>query len=179
MLRLIWSRRDDPPRERVLPSASHVEIANCRKKLNRELKARLYVYDNTKFIICSVAGIAEVGEPTVLQLDVSESDLGRSVCDHLLQFDPRSPGNLRERKMSDWAAYRVSGAKSMRRFEEKSMMVHFETINLVIRIDAAPRNSLWREISAHGVESPDHEKLGHTIRRTIKAARILRENGII
>jgi hypothetical protein len=156
-----------------------VELGKQRKKLGCELKARFYLYNNAKFIVCSVAGISETGEPTVLPLDVSDSDLGRCVCDHLLQFNPKSPEYRRGEKRSDWPAYEISGAKSMRRFEEKSLMVRFETINLVIRIDAAPRNSLWREISAHGVEHPDHEKLGRTIRRTIKAARILRENGII
>jgi hypothetical protein len=156
-----------------------VEISNRKIAVGRELQAWLYLYDNRMLIICSVSGISETGEPSVLPLDVSDEDLGRCVCDHLLRFKPKSPENMRDRKKSDWAAYRVSHAKSMRHFEEKSWMVRVDTINTAISVYAFPRNSLWPEINAYGCARPMHENLGGTIRRTLRAATVLRENGIV
>jgi hypothetical protein len=164
---------------RVLPQASYVELSHRKAVIQHELRARLYLYDDVKLIVCSVAGISETGNPTVLPLDVSDSDLGCCICDHLLEFDPKSPTDMRSHKKSDWGAYRVSGAKSMRRFEEKSWMALIATVNSVIVINAFPRNSLWPEINAYGSSSPLHDKLGRTVRRTLRAAMVLRENGIV
>ena len=119
MLKLIWSRKSvfhqgqrDGVRlpKQALPQASYVEISDRKAIIRHELRAHLYLYDNAKFIVCSVAGISETGDPTVLPLDVSDSDLGCCICAHLLEFDPKSPSDMRSHKKSDWGAYRVSGA---------------------------------------------------------------------
>jgi hypothetical protein len=170
---------DYVPSGRVFAKGSMVEISDRKAAVRSELQARLYLYDNRMLIVCSVSGISEIGEPSVLPLDVSDEDFGRCVCDHLLRFKPKSPENMRNHKLSDWSAYRASRAKSVRRFEEKSWMVRVVTINTAISIFTSPRNSLWREIHAHGYASPMHEKLGSTIRRTLRAAAVLRENGIV
>lgn len=45
--------------ERALPDHSAREIADTKQKLGAELRAALYLYDEKKFIVCSIAGIAE------------------------------------------------------------------------------------------------------------------------
>jgi hypothetical protein len=168
-----------PRKPRVLSDASYVEIAHRRRSLECELRARLYFYDETKFIVCSASGISESGEPTVLPPDVSDDDLGRCVCDHLLSFNPKSPENMREHKMRDWPAYKASGAKSIRAFQERTWRMMLTTSNTTIMIDAAPVNTLWREITAHGTSLPRHDNVGRVIRRTLRGAMVLRENGVI
>lgn len=181
VIKLPTSQKDADyiPAQRVRADVSYVEISNRKKALGCELRMRLYLYDHKFLIITSVSGIAETGEPTVLPVDASNDDLGRSVCDHLLKFKPKSPSNMRDRKASDWGAYRASRAKSVRKFEEKLWMVRVETINSTLSILTSPRNTLWREIHAHGFSSPVHETLGSTIRRTLRAAMVLRDNGVI
>jgi hypothetical protein len=189
MLKLIWSRKNltqqphaeriRPPKPRVVPEASFVEISKRSKALGRELSAHLYLYDNKAFIVSPVAGIIEAGEPTVLPLDVNDQDLGCCVCDNLLKFNPTSPDNMQLQKRSDWAVYKVSGAKSIRRFEEKSWTVRIRAINTAIMMQAGPINTLWPEIWAYGESNPLHEKVGRVLRRTLRAAQVLRENGIV
>lgn len=189
MFERFWSKEDavsrppmapiGPRKPRLLDGASYVEIAHYRRSLECELQARLYLYDETTFIVCSVSGISETGEPTMLPPDVSDNDLGCCVCDHLLSFNPKSPENMRTHKVSDWPAYKASGAKSIRAFQERTWRMMLTTSNTTIMIDAAPINTLWHEITAHGTSLPRHDNVGRVIRRTLRGAIVLRENGVI
>ena len=58
-------------------------------------------------------------------------------------------------------------------------MVRIATVNTAIVINAFPRNSLWPEINAYGSSRPMHDDLGRTLRRTLRAAMVLRESGIV
>jgi hypothetical protein len=162
-----------------IPPHSGKEIRARREKLGRELEARFYFYDQRMFIVSAVSWIAEVGEPVVLPADVDDAALGRCVCDHLVLFETIPHKNARDAKLKDWGAFRVSGAKSARSFEEKSYMLRAETKNSVVFVDAAPRLSLHQEICARGVSNAGHAELGAAIRRTLKAAMELRRAGII
>ncbi len=168
-----------PPVKRVAPDWSHVELTGRKREVGRELKARVYLYDDAKLIVTSCSGIAESGTPTVFPLDVGNSELGLCICDHLLSFTPESPNNMRDRKMTDWPAYKASGAKSVRSFQEKTWLMSVSTINLVIRMEAGPINSLWPEIEAQGICNPVHEKMGEIVQRTFRGAKAMREQGII
>src|ERR1044072_2275370 len=110
-------------RKRVLPNYSVLEITDTRTRLKTELRAALYFYNEEKFIVCSIAGIAEHGEPTVLGAGISDKDLGLSVCDKLLDFEPRNSTDISKSRLDDWAAYKVSGAKSGKAFESNSIYV--------------------------------------------------------
>jgi hypothetical protein len=46
-------------------------------------------------------------------------------------------------------------------------------------MQAGPINTLWPEIWAYGESNPLHEKVGQVLRRTLRAAQVLRENGIV
>jgi hypothetical protein len=164
---------------RVTPDGSWVEIANRKKRLKSELRARAYFYEKIGFIISTVSGIAETGKPTIVPFDATNSELGRSVCDHLLCFDPKSPNDMRGMKQTDWPAFQVSGAKSVSSFESHSWMIHADTVNTVVVVEAAPRLSLHSEIRVRGVATLSHEEIGATIRKALAAARVLREKSVI
>jgi hypothetical protein len=167
------------PVPRVIPEGSWVELAKRKKEIRHELRARLYLYQE-KLILCPVAGIAEVGEPTIVQADIASSDLGLLICDHLLQFRPQTPHLERARKASDWEAYQVSGAKSVRAFKENAWFVHVETKNTAILANAGPFNSLHGEITVQGTAGfGPHEEIGAVVMRALKAASVLRDGRIV
>ena len=165
--------------ERVLSDASFVEIAERKKRLGCELRASLYLFADTRLLVTSMAGIAEYGEVTILARDASCDEIGLSVCDHLVAFDPRNPDDLQSRKPSDWGAFRASGARSVRSFKEKSWIASIRTAGVTIAVEAAPLRSLHEEIRVLAHENPVHHALGETIRRTLAGARALRAAGIV
>lgn len=165
--------------DRVLPSGSYVEIASRKKQLSCDLRASLYLYEKgQRIIVSSISGIAETGSPTVLPDDVSNDELGRTVCDHLLEFDPKSPAVIGS-KVTEWPAFVASGARSATGFESRSWYVYVRTAGDSIQVKAQPRKSLHDEISVAGVARPDHASLGAAIRRALAGAMALREKGII
>ena len=167
--------------ERVLPAQSTREIADTKKRLNSELHACLYLYDDTKLIICSIAGSTEHGEPVVLDKCVSDDELGRTVCDKLLEFNPKNLARPEEHTLSNWKAYVASGAKTGKAFESKSYYVYVRTENTAISIEARPRITNERNLSAHyWASSGDlHIEIGSAIRKAIGAAQLLRQAGAL
>ncbi|HEX5635679.1 MAG TPA: hypothetical protein VFY78_01215, partial [Gammaproteobacteria bacterium] len=88
-------------RTRVLPDHSTRELTDTRNKLGSELRASLYLYDEDKFIVCSIAGIVEYGEPIVLDANASDEDLGLALCNKLLEFKPINERDLSNSKLDD------------------------------------------------------------------------------
>ena len=105
------------PQERVLEYQSTREIADAMKRLKCGLRAAVYLYDESKFIICSISGNTEYGEPLVLNEDVSNEDLGRAVCDALLAYKRDNPPGRNADTLADWAAFQASGAKTGKAFD--------------------------------------------------------------
>jgi hypothetical protein len=182
-----WLRKLTPSSEiyipvpRIHPDLSSIEIGRRREDIGHELKARLYLFRG-KLIVSSVAGISEYGQPTVLPFDGDVSRLGLCLCDHLLQFRPKTPPSPpgRNAKLKDWKVLQASGAKSAWEFQENAWVVLVETMNSAILINAGPYNSLHKEIKVQGMTSlGPHEDIGNTVPRTLKAASVLRENGVI
>ncbi|HEY0924268.1 hypothetical protein [Rheinheimera pacifica] len=163
--------------EKVLHEHSFREIIDLKKTLGTELKASLYLYKEEKFIICSIAGFAEYGEPTVLDVNAADADIGLALCDKLLKFKAKSIELRPSGKLEDWPAYNASGAKTGKSFESNSMFVYFRTVNTVINMDAAPRVSLEKSLKAHcSIPSGiTHSEIGREIRKVIKAANVLRQ----
>lgn len=164
---------------RVLPERSAREIADARKRARGELSASLYYYNDEVFIVCGIAESAEYGEPNVLDRDIADAALGLAVCDALLAYTPRrkSAG----RSLDDWAAYRMSGARSARAFEQASTYVYITTVETAIRIDAAPR--VTNEKSLHAVctvaSTQMHIDIGSAVRKAIAASAALRDAGLL
>ena len=178
MLREIFKKKRI---DRVLPNQSTREIADTRKRLNSELRACLYLYDDSRFIICAIADSSEHGEPSVLDIGISDEELGKTVCDKLLEYSPRNPSRHAEHSLSNWEAYIASGAKTGKAFERKSYYVYIQTINTAISIEARPRVTNERNLSAHYWASSGnlHIEVGAAIRKAISAAQLLRQAGAL
>lgn len=166
---------------RVVPNHSVREISDRKQKLDSELRAAIYLYNDEKFIVCSVAGIAEYGEPVVLDVNTPDNELGLALCDKLLEFKPRNTEDLSKSKLEDWAAFKVSGEKTGKSFEEKSMYVYIKTVKSAINIEASPRVSLEKQLRAlcsisNGLS---HSEIGNAIRKAVKAATVLRQSGML
>ena len=177
MLRHLFKRKNP---DRVLAHQSTREITDKKNKLQCELRAAVYYYDNSKFIICSIADIVEYGEPIVLDSDVPDQDLGLALCDSLLNYQRKyiPPKN---KEKSKWRAFAVSGEKTVKAFESKSYYVYVRTVNTAIQIVASPRVSNDQNLSTIYEISNGrmHIEIGAAVRKAIKAAMVLRENGVL
>ncbi|MDJ0711530.1 MAG: hypothetical protein QNJ14_14155 [Woeseiaceae bacterium] len=169
------------PKDRVLAQRSTREIADATKRLKTGLSAAVYLYDESSFIICSIAGNTEYGEPIVLGEDASNEDLGRAVCDALLAFKRDNPPGRNTDTLADWAAFQASGAKTGKAFESNSWYVSVRTIRTAIRMSARPRISNNRELTAATTISAGtmHVGIGQALRRAIAGARALRKEGLV
>lgn len=166
-------------RSRALPERSAREIADARKRARMELAASLYFYNDEKFIVCAIADIREHGEPTVLDRDVPDDVLGLAVCDKLIAYTPRHKPS--GHKLDDWPAYRASGAKSGKAFEQASTFVYVSTINTAIRIAASPRvtNDDTLRAVCTVASTQMHVDIGAAVRKAIAASATLREAGLL
>jgi len=166
---------------RVLEYQSTREIADLKKELSTELRASIYFFDDSKFIICSIAGCAEYGEPTVLESDCKDEELGLELCNALLKFKQRDIVKKPSGKLSDWNAFQASGEKTGKAFELKSVFVYISTNNSAISISARPRISNEDNLSAVYSTSigSRHIEIGAAIRKAIHASSILREAGTL
>ncbi|RYF89257.1 MAG: hypothetical protein EON95_19100 [Caulobacteraceae bacterium] len=173
-------RPDAPyqPVPRALETASYVELKARCEAVGQPLSASLYLYEG-RLLISAIRGIAECGPIIGLSTDIDDETLGRTICDQLLAFRAQSPDDLRSRKLTDWEAYRASGAKSVKRFEERAWIVYIRAEHSLVRFEARPYRSPHEEVFAAGRASPDHADCGATLKRTLRAAEALRAAGVI
>lgn len=151
------------------------------KRLKCGLRAAVYLYDESKYIISSISGFTEYGEPVVLEDNVSDEDLGLALCDALLAYKRDNPPGRPADKLADWAAFRASGAKTGKAFESNSWYVYAQTINTVFRMEARPRISNNHDLVAT-VTKPTgamHVSVGQSLRKAIEGARALRKEGLV
>ena len=167
--------------ERAMPDRSGREIADARARVGRELSATLYLYADRMFILTAITGITESGEPAIFDTDVDDDALGNAACDKLLEYSPGDNRSLKGHTLADWAAYQVSKAKSAKQFERDSIAVSLATLNSALRIEAAPRMSEFPELRAlcSISTSATHAEVGQSIRRAIRAVKVLRDAGMV
>ena len=158
-----------------------VSSRNCKqkKRLGTELRSCLYLYNEEKFIISSIAGISEYDEPIVLDVNVPDEELGLKVCNKLLEFQPRNHKDISKDTLEDWRSYKISGAKTGKAFESNSIYVHIQTVNSAIVITASPRVKNNQTLEAQCSANADHLKVGAAIRLAIEASKILRHAGLL
>lgn len=168
-------------KERSSPGYSAKELTSIKKKLDSELRASLYFYNNDMYIVCSIAEASEYGEPTVLDSNVSDENIGLVVCDKLLEFRPRSIGTRSKPTLDDWSAYKVSGAKSGKAFEQKSIFVYISTVNTDIHVEVAPRVLFdqGRRALCTMANGCSHSEIGAAIRKAIDASILLCNAGAL
>lgn len=167
--------------KRALPDHSVREIVDTKKRIGSELRVALYFFEEQKFIVSAKCSIVECGEPTVLDSSVSDEILGLTVCDKLLEYSPKNTRGLSGYTSKDWAAYKVSGAKTAKYFERKSTYISITTMNSAIQIEASPRISNVPELKALCSISNgwSHAAIGEAVRRAISASKVLRDAGVL
>ena len=145
------------------------------------LRAAVYLYDESTFIISSIAGNTEYGEPVVLDAEVANEHLGFALCDALLAHKRDNPPDHRADKLTNWAAFAASGAKTVNSFENNVWFIYVQTINTAIRMEARPRISNNRDLVAAATTSTGstHVDIGQLLRKAIKGARALRKEGLV
>ena len=142
-----------------------------------EAKARLYDYSN-RYFICTVSGISETRSITVLDAECDNDVVGSSILEHLAEYSFKEIHKADD-KLTDWPAFRASGAKSVKAFEKDLWQVHIAVMNSAVMFDAQPRKSndphdLFASTSANR-NLPD--MIGAALRSALSAAKLLREHG--
>jgi hypothetical protein len=156
--------------------ASPAEAAEAlRRRLDMELTATLYCYANRSYLVTSIMTaplemMVEIGEPTVLPIGITDAELGATALRHLAQMVRRRPPNQRERKLTDWRVYQLSGARSVRSFASHSLTVMFETSPAGISLSARGTHVVEGMPWATATTSTDATALGAAIRQVIAAA---------
>lgn len=166
---------DDPHAEQTF----YVLAARKRRDVGRDLQARLYLHDGRRLFVTAVAGIADVGPVAVLELEATDQEIGACVRDHLLRFSAEIPTDVRDRKASDWPAFKASKERSVKSFEARCLMAVVDGGAQAAAINAFPHQSLHQGLSVHAVAPYDEHSLGAAIRRTLDGARALREAGVV
>jgi len=73
----------------------------------------------------------------LLHFDALPEALGQSVWEALLSFRSISePVDLRSHKKTDWPAFRASGVRSVRQFEDSFVRVSIEAFPCTLRVEA-------------------------------------------
>ncbi|WP_055045541.1 hypothetical protein [Devosia sp. A16] len=151
-------------------------VETRRRRLGMELWATVYCYSDRSFIVTSVITAPgeismEVGEPTVLPIEVSDTELGAVALRHLVEMVKRRPPLRRERKLTDWRVYQVSGARSVRAFTSHSLTVSLETTPTGIGLSSRGTHVVEGMPWATATASTDATDLGASIRQVIEAAK--------
>jgi hypothetical protein len=84
------------------------------------------------------------------------------------------PKNLRETKLTDWPAFRASGATSVRRFEADYIALKVEganDANLVFTITGLPFKGSELEVGATAPNACSSENLGDVVGKVYRACR--------
>lgn len=167
----------EEPARRASPDHSAVEINDARLRTGKELRAVLYLYGDSTYIVSSTTSIAETGTPIVLDASAPNDQIGLAICDKLLDAWQHDLGDLRAHKQDDWQVLKASGAKTGKQFNENALYMVIETINSAIRFQMRYRVTLEPDFHAGAVLSNgvEHEQIGITVRRLVIAAKALRE----
>ncbi|MCL9999908.1 MAG: hypothetical protein NBV68_11045 [Erythrobacter sp.] len=140
-------------------------------------EARLYAFRDRIFV-CSVRWIAETESLTVLDAACDDASLGSSILHHLAEFSDQ-PMDLSGYKLTDWPAYRASGAKSVKAFERELWHVYLSIMNSAVLVRASPR--LTNADHELGIYASANlalpEQVGAATRSAIAAVKRLRDVG--
>jgi hypothetical protein len=119
----------------------------------------------------------EQESPVLLPLDTSLALLGHYTLRAFMAFDKHEwDGN--PRKLSEWPAYKVSKAKSVKKFQERYMYMRIFTINANIRVEALPRHDAEIFVTRY-VVSNDNQTFGKQIMDVYKCCQYLKDTYFI
>ncbi|MBX3628175.1 MAG: hypothetical protein KF892_24405 [Rhizobacter sp.] len=158
------------------------DAINARLKATRqiELRVAVYAYAQEAYIVSATTGFSEAGAPVKVPFAGADEELGRTVRKLLLQTHMHPAPSHREAKLSDWAAYVLSGAKTGRAFEEKSVYLSVDTRNTALCIRAQQRRPPSPIYVGHDHSfNVDSEELGKSIQNLVSIVRLLASQGAL
>ena len=157
-----------------------LDITDRKAKLGRELYTALYFLPETGKMIVAPTNVNGIGgfyyeqdEATLLEPPLDSAELGRLARAALIAFDVKLQ-DMRNRKASDWAAYRVSGLKSIRAFEHAAIRITIETINTTLRLEAWPTLNGTTFVGGYLPPSAEHSEMGALIKQVVACCQKLR-----
>jgi hypothetical protein len=153
--------------------------SDASPRLRYPQSARLYEY-RTSLIVCSQNAEWETEALTKLDNSVGDAEIGDAVLKHLRDFRPDVDANP-GKKLTDWPAYKVSGAKSVKAFERELWQVQLHIMNSAVLVSAQPRLTLndFRLSSSTMADRSQPAQVGSAVRQAIAAAKVLREQGVV
>lgn len=183
MLKGLFSKTQTTAPTDTKPAADALfikHVSYLREKLETELSCCAYYYDNSKFIICKIASIMEYGEPIVLPHDVDNLTLGKTVYEAVLGFKLLDDREQISHSLTDWEAFKASGEKTVKAFEQKSTYLNINTHNEALKISARPKVTNDRCLSAvYSASIRNLEvEVGVALKKAIKASEALRTAGL-
>jgi hypothetical protein len=164
--------------ENIRPKGAITPLQELRYDIGAELQARVYLHPPTGFIVSAVSGITEHGDVSVLPHDCTDQALGDTIWAHLLQYQVQTP-DIAKRKPTDWAAFKASGERSVRKFEQSCYFMRVETCNQAVLLNAQPHNSLKPTLSMAAMANHEKTAIGKAVRECFAGARVLREHNLL
>lgn len=144
-------------------------------------RSRAFAYED-KIIVTSVIGIFDGPDPVVLPADVADDELGRTIYNRTKAYRANRPDEKLGGTPREWPAFRVSGASTVRKFEQSLWDLFIEARGLSLVITARPYKTLRPHLAMQSVaimKDREHEELGAAFRQALAGARVLREEGIL
>jgi hypothetical protein len=123
------------------PKVSASTLSHRRQELGTELYVTVYLsLLQNKTIVAPLSQIdvgfyKEQETLKVIAFDSPVEELGLLIKESLLRFDKNPRGSMSP-KLTDWAAYKASKAKSVKAFQQQYLPVQIYTINANFRAEA-------------------------------------------
>lgn len=173
-----------PKTNHVLAGKSAREIIDYKQKLGCELRVQIYALIGDKFIIAPLDGTQglyiEEREVTILPFDIADETLGCCICDNLLWNITPTPANLRDKKSSDWPAFKASGFKALSHFQQTAIHISVSTLNTILRIETRPVHSLDKiYIGVELSQAALHIEIAAQIHHSLKAVTALQDANLL
>lgn len=136
--------------------------------------------DESKAIIVSLhfngksGFLVEDSEPVVLTSPIDPNALGVTLLSALRKTSINKPGNFRNRKLTDWPAFKASKAPSVRQFELNYIPLFVSgtnDVNLIYTIEGFPFKDAELHIYSSISSSMPANKLGERIMMVFRACR--------
>ncbi len=111
--------------------------------------------------------------PTVLNKPFTAEDLGNAIAEAMRKTDRRTR-NARDSKLSDWPAYKASGERTVRKFEESFIVISIEganAANLIAVITGDPEKDAILQVRGTISTSVVPAELGERVLQVYKACR--------
>jgi hypothetical protein len=169
---------------RTLTHPTALELSERKRKLGSELHTSLFFSQGENKII--IAPVYELGVglfceqeiPTVLPFDSPVEEIGQRAKASLLLYE-KAIKDLRNLKESDWPAYKISGARSLKAFKANYIGIWIQTINANIRVEGIPKRSEQIFVGAYIAPACDGSILGALLLQIYQCCQQLNQAGLI